>query len=195
MGEFWSAPCFCKTPLITLAFIHLPLIPPFSRRSKGKCPFWFSVTAKLPWTFGLSCTHAIPSKPKHSLVRITCPWPPPRWRGTSVPSYQKTHKCNQHLPISVTEWNTCPPPSSASPPTIITGFIRVYVLAMTSIDGWVRLKAKLTVKGAVWHSDKTGWWQMLSESATACVCPVFHWADPLSNVRAEGLAEAKPSVT
>lgn len=36
---------------------------------------------------------------------------------------------------------------------------------------------------------------MLSESASACVCPIFHQAEPLSNGEAEGPTKAKPSVS
>lgn len=95
-----------ETALPTFVFICPPVLLP-SRHSKGKSLFWFRVTAILPWNPGLLSAHAIPCEPMISLACITCPWPPQRRRGTTVPALPKsTH--HQHyrcglIPVTISQ--------------------------------------------------------------------------------------------
>lgn len=178
----------CKTPRPTLVFICPPAPLP-SRRSKGKRLFWFRVTAELPWTPGLPSAHAIPGGPTRSLARITCPWPALGGRGTSVPAVPTPPTLTTTTTTNTTAFTHPPPPPPPAPSQVLSNYYyRLYKgltadqrTAVTSIGGWSGLRGwggggmwwwwGWTVKGAVWHGDRTRRWQRTSDSSATSIRP------------------------
>lgn len=177
-------------------YLSNPSLP--SRHSKGKCLFWFRVTAELPWTLGLSNAHAILSGPTNSLACITCLWIPEGGRGTSVPPLTKrtlatfSDPANCHCTIHAIYNETLYPS-----PTIITGFIRVSMgLTMTSVGGEAAVELDKQLKELSGTLTKHG------DDRGSLITPpppsptMFHlFQIPIKSTKARGQSMVPPSVT